>query len=279
MPLDQDFEERSDREMGFLDHLEELRSHIFRSAIYLVVTTIVAFSAKDFLFGTLIFGPLRNDFWTYRTLCSLSHYFGYGDSGCIQPSFTGKLQTIGIGEAFNMHFKIAMICGFILALPLILNEVWFFVKPALSKKERRYFRHFVWVCSFLFFIGVAFGYFILSPFSINFLISYELPLTEHRPSASSFIDIIVMLTLPVGLVFELPIVIYFLSKAGIITHRIMADNRRFAYMIIIILAAIVTPPDIISQIIVTIPLIILYELSIMIAKAQTLNNEKSIQIS
>lgn len=266
-----------DVEMGFFDHLEALRGHIIKSLIAVLVLGIGFFIAKDFLFKTIVFGPLRQDFVSYRFFCWLSQSLGMGDSLCFAPSFGDKpLQTTGVGDAFFLHLQAAFVMGIIVAFPYIFYQFWSFISPGLYPKERQATRGVIFVCSILFMIGVAFGYFVLTPFTVNFFFYYEIPFTENHPTASSLIESIFMMTLPMGLVFELPVVIYFLAKLGLITHRVMSSFRRQAIVIILLISAIITPSaDMFTQALVGLPLYLLYELSIGVARRETLKLEKA----
>lgn len=264
------------KEMSFFEHLDELRGHLFRSTIVVVVCAGFWFAFKDFLFGWVIFGAMQPDFPTYRFLCWLSQATAGNDALCINPGEnTSTFQAVGIGESFMMHMKAAIFMGVLCAFPYILWEFWRFVRPGLYDREQKNTQGVVVVCSILFLLGSAFGYFVAMPLAANFLINYDLPLTENKPSVSSFVNFVLMMTLPIGLIFELPVVVYFLSKLGIITHRFMQQNRRYAVVIILIVAGVITPsPDVFSQMLVFVPLYGLFEASIIIARKQTMRIEK-----
>ncbi len=255
-----------EKEMSFFDHLEELRWHILRSAIAILIFGVAAFVLPKIVFEQIILAPKEADFITYRILCQLSHAINFGDILCISPKpfdFVNK----EFGELFFMHIKISFIVGFICAFPYFFWEVWRFVKPGLYESERKATRFAVGVCSILFFIGVSFGYFVISPFAITFLANYDLPgAGSFQPTLSSYLNYMVMLTLPVGIVFELPVVVYVLAKLGLITAAFMRAYRKHAIVVIIVLASIITPPDVASQILISLPLILLYQISIGIAR-------------
>ncbi|MBP7184542.1 MAG: twin-arginine translocase subunit TatC [Saprospiraceae bacterium] len=254
-----------DKEMSFMDHLEHLRWHIFRSVLVVVVFSIVAFLNGDFVFKTIIFGPKNKDFITYRVLCSLGHKFFGSEALCFSPP-DFQVVTRELGEQFMTHFNISFWIGLIISFPYILWEIWRFIKPGLYEKERKSARGLVFVCSVLFLVGVLFGYFVLSPFSISFLAGYDVAGTLTLPTLDSYVSFMTMFTIPVGLIFELPVAIYFLAKIGLITAQFMKDYRRHAIVVILIIAGIITPPDVTSQILVTLPLIFLYEASIIVAQ-------------
>ncbi len=253
------------KEMSFFDHLEELRGHLFRAALAVFVGAVVIFLAKDFVFNTVIFGPKNPDFIAYRMWCDLSHSIGLGETICFSPG-EFKFITPNFGELFLTHIKVSLFLGFIIAFPYIFWEFWRFIKPGLYDKERAVTRYAVAVCSALFIIGVLFGYFIVSPFAVTFLIGYDLPGVEAQPALSSYLSYIMMLTLPVGLIFEMPVVAFVLAKVGVISSGFLRQYRKHAIVIIVVVASIITPPDVFSQILISCPLLGLYELSIYVCK-------------
>lgn len=263
--LDDTFE--NEKEMSFFDHIDALRAHLFRAAIAILSGTILAFVNKRILFDVIIFGPTRPDFWTYNLLCKLSYQLKGTDEYCIKE-MGFVLSNITMSGQFTQHIFIAFISGIVLAFPYILFELWRFIKPALSKKEKQYARGLVFFSSMLFFMGILFGYFFLSPLSINFLGSYRVSdLVSNEINLESYISFISTLTFATGLVFEMPILVYFLAKIGILSSGWMRKNRRYAIVVILILSGILTPsPDIASQIFMFVPLYALYEISIFVAK-------------
>jgi len=268
MPLDQvdvDKLEQQEAEMGFLEHLEALRWHIVRSGIAILVIALAVFAAKDFIFGTVVLGPTQQDFFTFRVFCNLGDWVGLGDRFCIEmPEF--RWITPLFGEQFVVHIRVSVIMGFILAFPYVFYEIWKFIKPGLYEKEQKAARGTVFICSSLFLIGVLFGYFIISPFAVTFLLGYELPGVESAPSLGSYISYLSLFTLPAGLIFELPVLVYFLAKVGLVTAEMMASYRKHAVVVLLFLSALITPPDPITQLLLGLPLYGLYEISIVIAK-------------
>jgi sec-independent protein translocase protein TatC len=254
-----------EKEMSFFEHLEELRWHLMRSVLAIMVLAVGLFLAKDFVFNTLIFGPKRPDFITYRLFCDFSHWMGMDDALCFSPP-EFDFVTPDFGETFLTHIKVSFVLGLVGAFPYLFWELWRFVKPGLYEKEKMLTRNVVAVCSSLFLLGVAFGYFVISPFAVSFLAGYELPGVKPLPSLGSYINYMVMLTLPVGLVFELPVLAYVLTKLGILSSAFMKQYRKHATVVIVAVAAVITPPDVFSQVFVSVPLILLYEVSIYIAK-------------
>lgn len=259
--------------MTFLEHLEELRWHIIRSLIAVVGLGIVLFFFQGWLFDTVIFGPTKSDFFSYRAICSLSNSVGLGDMMCFVPPDFPKIAT-GFGEPFIMSIKVCFIMGLIMAFPYVLWEFWKFIKPGLYSKERKAARGMVGICSGLFMLGVLFGYYIISPFAVNFLAGYQIPGVQNTPTMSSFINYMIMFTAPAGLIFELPIIVYFLSKVGLVTPEGMKKYRRHSIIGVLMLSAMITPPDVVTQFLIGIPLYILYEVSIVVSARVNRENEE-----
>ncbi len=258
-------QQEEEKEMTFFDHLEELRWHIFRSAAAVAVVGFCMFFMKDFVFTTIIFGPRNPDFVTYRVICAFSNAIGMGDQLCFDPSPFGII-TPDMGELFLTHIKMSFLIGFVLAIPFVFWEIWRFISPGLTEKERKASRGAVLICSFLFTLGVLFGYFVISPFAISFLTGYELPGVESTPSLDSYIGYMIMFTMPTGLVFQMPVAAHVLTMIGVLSPAFLKTYRRHAAVIIVIVAGVITPPDAFSQILVALPLFGLYEVSIIVSK-------------
>lgn len=254
-----------DKEMSFLDHLEVFRWHLIRSATAILFFAIISFIFKNIIFDKILLAPREPSFITYEILCFLSNLFGFNDALCLsQPSFS--LMNISMSGQFSVHIYTSILAGFILAFPYIFWEFWCFIKPALYKNETKIIKGVVFYSSLLFLLGVLFGYFVIAPISINFLGSYQISSTvANQISITSFISTVTTVTLANGIIFELPILVYFLTKVGLVTPTLMRNYRRHSIILILILSAIITPPDIASQIIVSIPLLVLYEISISIS--------------
>jgi sec-independent protein translocase protein TatC len=262
-----------EKEMSFLDHLEELRWHLIRSTLAIIVFGTLAFIFKEFIFDQLIFGPKKASFPTYRLLCKSAQMLGF-DSFCFSE-LPFRIQSRTMAGQFSAHVWTSITAGFILAFPYVLFEFWKFVSPGLRMTERKSARGFIFIASLLFFIGVLFGYYVVAPLSINFLGNYQVSSQVFNDfDLSSYIGLVRASALAGGLIFELPIIIYFLTKIGIVTPEYLRKYRKFALVIVLIISAIITPPDIASQIIVTIPVVILYEISIFISKAVIKNQDK-----
>lgn len=252
-------------EMSFLEHLEVLRWHLVRSVAAVFVFAIVAFIAKEFVFDTVLLGPKHGDFWTYRMLCKLSDKFGLSDLLCI-TDIPFSLINISMAGQFSTHIVVSIIAGFVIAFPYVVFEIWRFVKPGLHRTERKYARGMVFYVSFLFIIGVLFGYYLIAPLSVNFLGSYHVSdLVVNQIDLNSYFSTIATLVLASGVVFELPVLIYFLTKIGFVTPSSLRQYRKHAVVGTLILAAVITPPDVSSQILVFFPLMLLYELSIWVS--------------
>ena len=254
------------KEMSFLQHLEELRWHLVRSVSAITIIAVVAFLNKEFLFDGILLAPKSSSFITYRWLCSISHALNMGDSLCVN-SIPFILISTDLSAQFTTHMWVAFIAGLIVASPYVLWEAWRFIKPALYEKERNYARGIVFYTSALFLTRVLFGYYVITPMSVNFLGTYQVsPEVKNTITLDSFISTVTTLTLLTGLVFELPIVIYFLSKIGLMSPAFMRTYRKHAVVIILVLAAFITPTsDATTMILVAVPLYILYEASIVVS--------------
>lgn len=263
MPLDQ-MEDEEEKEMSFLDHLEELRWHLVRSVAAIAVFTIVAFLSKSIVFGQIILGPSRVDFWTFRVLCDLSELLQ--TQALCMDELPFKIQSRQMTGQFTMHISSSLVVGLICAFPYVFWEIWRFIKPGLYPKERKAARGAVFYVSLMFMLGVLFGYFIVTPISVNFLANYTLdPSIQNEFDIVSYVSTVTTLVLACAVLFQLPIVVYFLTKAGLVTPEFLRTYRRHAIVVILILAAVLTPPDVFSQILVSIPLVGLYEVSIFIS--------------
>jgi sec-independent protein translocase protein TatC len=269
--------ETHDSEMSFLDHLEVLRWHIVRSAIVLIVIAFVVFFKIDWVFDNIIYAPARKDFITYTGLCNLGHRLHLGDGLCMPPVDIPLLGSTVSGP-FMSAISISFMGALIVAFPYLFWEIWQFVKPALSPKELKYARGSIGWVSLCFFTGGAFGYYLLAPFTFNFLANFQLGtlgVYKYLPTLDDYIETLTDIILGCGLAFELPVLAYVLSKLGLITPQFLKNYRKYAYVIILFVAAVITPsPDWTSQTIVAVPLIILYEVSIFISKRVDKNRVK-----
>jgi sec-independent protein translocase protein TatC len=266
-------------EMSFLDHLEELRWLLIRSTLAIVVMATGVYFVSDYIFNTIIFGPANPNFFTYRFFCDASHYVGFADSICItELPFT--IQNTSMEGQVNVFVWTCITAGFILAFPFILWELWKFISPALYDSEKKNAKLFIFVASILFFLGVLFGYFVIVPMSINFVATFKVSeIVKNEFNLESYIGMIKTSVIAAGLFFELPIIIYFLTRLGLVTPIFLRNTRKYAIVIILIIAAIVTPPDVVSQITVTIPMVLIYEASIFISAFVVKKEKKNEQPS
>jgi len=256
----------SEQNMSFLSHLEALRWHLIRSTLAVIITGFVAFIAKNFIFDTILFGPKKINFFTYKMLCKLSKLMGMEDGFCLDR-LPFIIQSRTMAGQFSAHIWTSITAGFIIAFPYIVFEFWRFIKPAMLEHEQKTAKGFIFASSFLFFLGVLFGYYVIAPLSINFLGNYTVSSEVlNEIDLSSYTALIRSSVLASGFIFELPIIIFFLTKVGIVTPVILRKYRKFSLVGVLIIAAVITPPDVASQIIVTIPVLILYEISIFISK-------------
>ncbi len=255
-------------EMTFFDHLEELRWHILRSVIAWLVAAITIFIFIDWVYDTIILAPASQNFVSYSALCNFGHWLGIGDSLCMPPVKI-DFQITTVNGTFTSALSIAMVGGIIVAFPFIFWELWRFIKPALSPKERKYGRGSIFWVSLCFFTGAAFGYYILAPFTFNFLAGFTLGksgMIQYRPAVNDYIESLTNLILGCGIAFELPVITYVLAKIGLVTGSFLKKYFKFAFVIILVVSAIITPsPDWTSQLLVAVPLTALYWISIGLA--------------
>jgi sec-independent protein translocase protein TatC len=252
-------------EMSFIDHLEELRGRLFRSVLAIAVGGAIVGYYNDFFVKKVLMGPTHSDFPTYTWLCRMGNKYGLGDALCMEDMAL-RMQSTTVSGQFSMFFTVILIGGIIIAFPYIFFEFWNFIKPALTKKELSRTRGAVFWVSALFFLGITFGYFVIAPYTVNFFANFQLDETiVNQWTITSYIDTLVPLILGSGLAFQLPLVMYFLAKVGIVTPEYLRRVRKYAIVIIVITSGVITPPDVISQIIVSMPLLLLYEISIWLA--------------
>ena len=261
-------------EMSFLDHLEELRWLLVRSTVAVLIFATVTFFVSDYIFDVIIFGPTDANFITYRFFCDLSRQLGFAESICV-TEMPFIIQNTNMEGQINVLIWTCITAGFILGFPFILWEVWKFISPALYDTEKKHAKIFIFSSSLLFFLGVLFGYYVIVPMSVNFFATFTIStVVKNQFSIDSYIGLVKTSVIFFFLFFELPIIIYFLTKLELVTPTFLRKYWRYAVIIILIVAAIVTPPDVVSQIIVTIPMLIIYELSILISKIVVRNQKK-----
>jgi sec-independent protein translocase protein TatC len=260
-------------EMSFLDHLEDLRWHLIRATTSIMIVATVAFIFSRDIFRVIIFAPLEKSFPTYRLLCKSANYFNVETSFCSE-TLPMIIQNRTMAGQFSADIWTSIFAGFVIAFPYVIYQFWTFISPGLHENERKHSRGFIIVSSLLFLMGVLFGYYIITPLSINFLANYTISdLVENQIDIDSYISLVRSSSLASGLVFELPIIIYFLTKIGLVTPQFLRKYRKYALVIVLIISAIITPPDVASQVIVAIPILILYQISIYIS-AIVVRNQK-----
>jgi sec-independent protein translocase protein TatC len=252
-------------EMSFFDHLEELRWHLVRSAAAIVILSIFGFVFTDWILTNVIFGPTQASFPTYKWLCSASHALGLGDKMCVTPPHI-QFQNTKMAGQITLQFKLSFILGIICAFPYICWEFWRFVRPALKDNEAQGSKGVIFWISLQFLMGIAFSYFLIAPFMINFLASYTVSdVIKNDFFIDDYFALMTQIILGMGALFEMPILVYFLTKLGLLTPDFMRSYRRHAVVVILILAAVITPPDVLDQLLVFVPLYLLYEVSIAIS--------------
>jgi len=255
-------------EMSFFDHIDVLRKHLLRALAVVTLLTCGTFYFSDFIWHSIIMGPRNPDFWTYRMMCKLVAAFpnAISQEFCI-TDIQAKIINTQMAGQFTLLMNSSIIAGLMLGVPYILFEVWLFIKPALHENERKSASGFVLFASVLFLIGVLFGYYVICPLSVNFLINFTVsPEIENTFTIDSYLSTVLTLTIGSGIIFQLPVIIYILSKLGLMTPQFMRKSRRYATVLILIVAAVVTPTaDPYTMLIVAFPLFLLYEVSIMIS--------------
>ncbi|MCP4522022.1 MAG: twin-arginine translocase subunit TatC [Cytophagales bacterium] len=259
--------------MSFLGHLEVLRWHLMRSVIAIFIFTIAAaLLMKSYIFPEIIIAPTKLNFWTYQQLCELSNLLNT-DALCIKKlGFT--IQSRKLPAQFTTHIRASLVIGFIAAFPYVFWEIWRFIKPALYTKEQIMAKSTVFFVSLLFFMGVAFGYYLILPLSLNFLGNYQLdPNILNEIDLGNYISTIISIILAAGIMFQLPMLSLFFSKIGLLTPQFLMNYRKHSVVVILFISAILTPPDVASQLLLSVPLFLLYEVSIQISKYVTKNNK------
>ena len=263
------------KEMSFLGHLEELRWHLVRGTSAIFIIGIVVFVFIQPVLDHFLLAHKNPDFVTYQFFCKVFGSIGIESDFC-NINIPEKLQSLELTQQFMSSIWISLVLGFIIAFPYLLWEMWRFISPGLHTKERKRSRGFIWIASILFFIGVLFSYYVIAPMSVSFFYGYQLSDNiVNNFTMNSYIGLITNTLLGVSLIFELPVLIYFLTKIGLVTPKFLRKYRKHAFVVVLVLAAIITPPDIGTQIIVSIPIVILYEISIYISAVVVKKQEKN----
>jgi sec-independent protein translocase protein TatC len=267
----------TNQEMSFIQHLDELRKYLFNSAIAIAIGGVVMWIFNKFIIKDILMGPTHDDFPTYKFLCHASQSLGLGSRLCM-GKISVNMQSNTVSGQFGVFFNIILIGGFILAFPYVFWQFWKFIKPALTSKELKNTRGVIFWVSFLFFLGTLFGYFVIAPYTINFFANFSIDSNiENRWTIASYFNTIVPLILGAGLAFQLPLVMFFLAKIGVVSASFLRSKRKYAILIMVIVAGVITPPDMLSQIICSIPLIILYEISILLCVKVEKNQAQEIK--
>jgi sec-independent protein translocase protein TatC len=264
------------KEMSFLGHLEELRWHLVRSASAIFIFAIVFFIFSEQVYDHFLLAHLKSDFFTYQLFCDFFNLFGMESDFCSVNFAEKKLQSIKVTSQLMNSIWSSFILGVIVSFPYLLWEIWRFVSPGLTPNEIKRSRGFIFIASLLFFIGVLFSFYVIAPISINFLYNYQITdAIENSFTLESHIGLVTNMLLGISILFELPVLIYFLTKIGLITPEFLKRYRKHALVVVLIVAAIITPPDVASQVIVAIPVLILYEVSITVSRRVIKNQEKN----
>lgn len=252
-------------EMSFVEHLEVLRGHLFRIVLAIVIGAIIVGVYNKFFIRGILLGPTHNDFPTYRFLCYVGQQL-HIDRLCMK-GIGIRMQSTNVGGQFGVFFNVILIGGFIIAFPYVFWEFWKFISPALTKKEKQGTRGVIFWVSFLFFLGVLFGYLVIAPYTVSFFANFQIDDNiENHWTITSYISTLIPLILGTGLAFQLPLAMYFLARAGIVSSKFLKKYRKHAIIIMLIVSGMITPPDMLSQVIVTLPLVLLYEVSIVLTK-------------
>ena len=270
--------ENPEAEMGFFEHVEALRWHLLRSAIAVVVCASVVGYYYDIVFDKIILGITSKDFPTYRLMCQVGERLNLKEAICIDKDIPLVLQNISMFGQITLLFQYSLIIGLVLAFPYIIFELWRFIAPALNEQQQKKTSQIILACSFFFFIGVLFCYFIIIPFSVNFAVNFSISSKiQNIFTIENYIDFFTVMLLAIGAVFELPMIVYFLSRLGILGAQTMRNVRRYAVVVILIVAGVITPsPDVFTQAMVAVPIYLLYEFSIFIAARNDKKREREL---
>ncbi|MGB0880179.1 MAG: twin-arginine translocase subunit TatC [Polaribacter sp.] len=270
---------KKQKEMSFLGHLEELRWHLVRSAAVIFILAIVFFIFQKQVYENFLLAHRKPDFFTYQLFCDFFNLLGFDSTFC-NVTFKDNLLSLKPTQQLMNSIWSSLILGIVVAFPYILWEAWRFIAPGLHENEIKRSRGFIFVASFLFFCGIAFSFYVIAPISIHFLYNYQITdLIQNNFTMDSHIGLVTNMLLGVSILFELPVLIFFLTKIGLITPAFLKKYRKHALVVVLILAAIITPPDIASQVIVAIPILVLYEVGIRVSKMVIKKQEKNAQKS
>lgn len=258
----------AEKEATFWEHLEAFRWTVLRSLAVVVVLVVVSFSFKDFIFNEIILPPLNSDFYTYRFLCYLAELLRF--PGFCPEAFQVQLININLSGQFMIHMLSSLIIAVVIAIPYLLYEAWRFVRPALYPKEKKNVGKIFLSSSFLFYLGALISYFIVFPFTLRFLGTYQVSdKILNQVSIQSYMSALAMLVFFMGIAFELPVVMYLLSNLGLVSKESLRTFRKYAFVAVLVVAALITPTtDPFTMLIVATPIYLLYELSILVCKSK-----------
>lgn len=263
-------------EMSFLGHLEELRWHLVRSVAAIFILAIFFFAFAEAVYNHFLLAHLKPDFITYQVFCDAFQWFGIDSAFCNISFANNKLQSIRVISQLMNSIWSSLILGVIVAFPYIIWEMWRFISPGLTEQEIKKSKGFIFIASVLFFLGVLFSFYVIAPISIQFLYNYQITdAIQNNFTLESHIGLVTNMLLGVSILFELPVLIYFLSKIGLVTPEFLKKYRKHALVVVLIVAAIITPPDVASQVVVAIPILILYEIGIIVSRRVIKNQEKN----
>ena len=259
-------ENTEEKELTFLGHIYELRGHLIRCFIAILVGAVLCAVFWSYITDNFIMAPLNSDFFTYQLLNSLAEKIGMDPIYPEAFNYTKELKNLDPSGQITSQIYTILLCGLILAIPYVVWEVWRFIRPALTESEQSHANGTVIAVSFFFLIGVLFSYFFMLPFSVQFLYSYNPFGISNEWRLSGYTSMFVQTLLGMGLVFLFPVFAYFLAKIGVLTPHFLRTYRKHALVVIFVLAAVITPSDIMSMMIAAIPLLFLYEFSIYITQ-------------
>jgi sec-independent protein translocase protein TatC len=251
--------EENSKQMSFLDHLEELRWRLVKSAIAIIIFAVLIWIYQSEIIDYAFLSMKNPSFITYKLLCE---YF----SICT-PEINISIQSTTMGGQFSYAIMMSLMGGVVVAFPYVFYQLWSFIKPGLKHNEKSAVKGIVFYVSLLFFTGIGFGYYVVAPLCVQFFGTFQLSKNiENIFTVSSYMSTILSTIFYTGLMFLLPVVAYILAKIGIINADFLKKYRKHSIVVVLILAAVITPPDLISQVIVAIPLLLLYEISIFVTK-------------
>jgi len=263
---------QTSEEGTFWDHLEVLRGALIRSIIAVCVVAVAAFMMKEFMFDTVIFGPTKDTFPTFALFNWIAGMIGDGQDAAIEPI---KIISTQLSAQLLVHLSVSFWAGLILCVPYITGEIWFFVRPALYQNEKKNILKALIFSGLLFYLGVLTAYYLILPLSVNFLGNYHvMDSIDNLIDLDSYIDTLVTICLSTGVSFELPIVCYFLAKVGILSHDFMRKYRKHAFLLVLIIAAMITPStDVFTMFVTALPLQLIYEISVLVVRRAEKNAE------